>query len=85
MMRTLQILQIELVHIIIPTGMIGDDLELLQKGTGYLGNKVLGSDLIKPGFDSSNFDNVAFDAIEIDEDGLEVPSGIDTKFRGTES
>ena len=42
-MRTLQILQIELVHIIIPTsGMIGDDLELLQKGTGYLGNKVLG-------------------------------------------
>ena len=24
------------------SGMIGDDLELLQKGTGYLGNKVLG-------------------------------------------
>ena len=28
--------------------MIGDDLELLQKGTGYLGNKVLG-----PGFDQT--------------------------------
>ena len=65
--------------------MIGDDLELLQKGTGYLGNKVTGPGFDQnPGFDSSNFDNVAFDAIEIDEDGLEVLAGIDTKFRGTE-
>ena len=46
------------------SGMIGDDLELLQKGTGYLGNKVLGPGFDQnPGFDSSNFDNVAFDAI----------------------
>ena len=43
-------------------GMIGDDLELLQKGTGYLGTKVTGpgSDQTS-GFDSSNFDNVGFD------------------------
>ena len=64
------------------TGMIGDDLELLQKGTGYLGNKVLGAGFDQnPGFDSGNFDTVAFDALETDEDGLEVLGGlIDTNI-----
>ena len=66
------------------SGMIGDDLELLQKGTGYLGNKVTGPGFDQnPGFDSSNFDIVAFDNIEIDEEGLEVLAGVDTIFRGT--
>ena len=65
------------------SGMIGDDLELLQKGTGYLGNKVTGPGFDQnPGFDSSNFDIIAFDNIEIDEEGLEVLAGVDTKFRG---
>ena len=65
------------------TGMIGDDLELLQLGTGYLGNKVTGPGFDQnPGFDSSNFDNVAFDNFEIDEEGLAVLAGVDTKFRG---
>ena len=59
------------------SGMIGDDLELLQKGTGYLGNKVLGPTFDQsPGFDSANFDVVGFDAIEVDEDGLEVLGGL---------
>lgn len=67
------------------TGMIGDDLELLQKGTGYLGNKITGPGFDQnPGFDSSNFDNVAFDNFEIDEEGLAVLAGVDTKFRGTD-
>ena len=64
------------------TGMIGDDLELLQKGTGYFANKVLGAGFDQnPGFDSGNFDTVAFDALEIDEDGLQVLGGlIDTNI-----
>ena len=67
------------------TGMIGDDLELLQKGTGYLGNKVTGPGFDQnPGFDSSNFDIIGFDNFEIDEEGLAVLAGVDTKFRGTE-
>lgn len=61
------------------SGMIGDDLELLQKGTGYLGNKVTGLGFDKePGFDQSNFDIGGFDNFEIDADGLVVVSGIDT-------
>lgn len=67
------------------SGMIGDDLELLQKGTGYLGNKVIGPGFDQnPGFDSSNFDVIGFDNFEIDEEGLAVLAGVDTKFRGTE-
>ena len=55
------------------SGMIGDDLELLQKGTGYMGNKVQGAGFDQsPGFDSGNFDTVAFDSLELDEDGIEV-------------
>lgn len=62
-------------------GMIGDDLELLQKGTGYLGNKVTGPGFDQnPGFDSSNFDTVAFDNFEIDNDGLAVLAGLDTNI-----
>ena len=67
------------------SGMIGDDLELLQKGTGYLGNKVTGPGFDQnPGFDSSNFDVIGFDNFEIDEEGLAVLAGVDTKFRGTD-
>ena len=67
------------------SGMIGDDLELLQKGTGYLGNKVTGPGFDQnPGFDSSNFDVIGFDNFEIDEEGLAVLAGVDTIFRGTE-
>lgn len=62
-------------------GMIGDDLELLQKGTGYLGNKVTGPGFDQdPGFDSGNFDTVAFDNFEIDSDGLSVLAGLDTNI-----
>ena len=61
--------------------MIGDDLELLQKGTGYLGNKVTGAGFNQnPGFDSSNFDTFAFDNFEIDDDGLAVLAGLDTNI-----
>ncbi len=67
------------------SGMIGDDLELLQKGTGYLGNKVTGPGFDQnPGFDSGNFDIVAFDNFEIDSDGLAVLAGLDTIFKGIE-
>jgi hypothetical protein len=62
-------------------GMLGDDIELLQKGTGYLGNKVLGPGFDQdPGFDSGNFDVIAFDNFEIDEDGLAVLAGLDTNI-----
>src|SRR6056300_1560727 len=61
------------------TGMIGDDLELLQKGTGYLGTKIDGPNFDQdPGFDSGYFDVVAFDNFEIDSDGLAVLAGLDT-------
>ena len=33
-----------------------------------------------PGFDSGNFDTVAFDNFEIDEDGLAVSAGLDTNI-----
>jgi len=63
------------------SGMIGDDLELLQLGTGYLGNKVTGPGFDQnPGFDSGNFDIVAFDNFEIDGDGLQVLAGVDTNI-----
>jgi len=63
------------------SGMIGDDLELLQRGTGYLGNKVSGAGFDQnPGFDSSNFDTIAFDNFEIDSDGLAVLAGLDTNI-----
>jgi hypothetical protein len=65
------------------SGMIGDDLELLQKGTGYLGTKVDGPNFDQdPGFDSANFDVIGFDNFEIDSDGLAVLAGLDTIFRG---
>ena len=67
------------------TGMIGDDLELLQKGTGYQGNKITGPGFDQnPGFDDSNFDIIGFDNFEIDEEGLAVLAGVDTKYRGTD-
>ena len=63
--------------------MIGDSLELLQKGTGYGGTKVTGPGFDQnPGFDSSNFDVIGFDNIEIDADGIAVIGGLDTVFRG---
>lgn len=62
-------------------GMLGDDLEQLQRGTGYLGNRVTGAGFDQnPGFDSSNFDTVAFDNFEIDNDGLAVLAGLDTNI-----
>ncbi len=62
-------------------GMLGDDLELLQKGTGYLGSKVRGPGFDQdPGFDSGNFDVIAFDNFEIDSDGLAVLAGLDTNI-----
>ena len=62
-------------------GMLGDDLEMLQKGTGYMGNRVTGANFDQdPGFDSGNFDTVAFDNFEIDEDGLAVLAGLDTNI-----
>ena len=61
------------------SGMIGDDLELLQRGTGYLGTKIDGPNFDQdPGFDSGNFDVVGFDNFEIDSDGLAVLAGLDT-------
>ena len=61
------------------SGMIGDNLELLQRGTGYLANKVTGAGFdLEPGFDQSNFDIGGFDNYEIDADGLTVVGGIDT-------
>jgi len=65
-------------------GMIGDDLELLQPGTGYLANKVSGLGFDKePGFDSSQWDVGAFDDFEIDTDGLTTVSGLDTVIKST--
>ena len=64
-------------------GMLGDDLELLQKGTGYPSNLVTGPNFDQdPGFDSSNFDVIGFDNFEIDSDGLAVLAGLDTIYRG---
>jgi len=65
------------------SGMIGDDLNLLQIGTDYTGNRVSGLGFDQaPGFDSSTFDRSGFDAFEIDLDGLEVLAGnlIDSNF-----
>ena len=54
-------------------------LELLQKGTGYLGTKIDGPNFDQdPGFDSANFDVIGFDNFEIDSDGLAVLAGLDT-------
>jgi hypothetical protein len=58
------------------TGMIGDDLALLQEGTDYTSTRVGGVGFDKePGFDSANFDTLGFDDFEIDVDGLRVLSG----------
>lgn len=68
------------------SGMIGDNLNLLQIGTDYTGNRVIGAGFDQaPGFDSGAFDVSAYDAFEIDLDGLEVLSGnlIDTNIRST--
>ena len=68
------------------TGMIGDDLNLLQIGTDYTGTRVAGLGFDQsPGFDSGRFDRSGYDAFEIDTDGLEVLSGtlIDSNIRST--
>ena len=58
------------------SGMLGDDLGILQKGTNYTANKLSGVDFNRePGYDSANFDNVAFDDFEVDNDGLTVLGG----------
>jgi len=58
------------------TGMIGDDLALLQSGTEYTGVKMQGPGFDRePGFDSAAFDNTGYDDFEIDLDGLAVLSG----------
>jgi hypothetical protein len=69
----------------VPTsGMIGDDLELLQPGTGYGGNKVTGLGFDRePGFDSANYDILGYDDFSIDSDGLAVVGGIDTQIKST--
>ena len=61
----------------VPTdGMVGDDLSLLQPGTGYGGNKVSGIGFDRePGFDDASFDNLGFDDFEIDINGLTVLGG----------
>jgi len=65
-------------------GMLGDDLELLQPGTGYLANKVSGLGFDKePGFDSATYDIIGFDNFEIDTDGLTTVSGLDTVIKST--
>ena len=57
-------------------GMVGDDLSLLQTGTGYEGNKVSGIGFDRePGFDDASFDNLGFDDFEVDGDGLAVLGG----------
>ena len=57
-------------------GMVGDDLSLLQSGTGYEGNKVTGIGFNRePGFDDASFDNLGFDDFEVDTDGLTVLGG----------
>ena len=57
-------------------GMVGDDLSLLQSGTGYEGNKVTGIGFDRePGFDDASFDNLGFDDFEVDTDGLTVLGG----------
>ena len=67
------------------SGMIGDDIELLQNGIGYGGTKITGPGFDQnPGFDSANFDVIGFDDIQIDDDGIAVISSIDTVFRGTD-
>ena len=66
------------------TGMIGDDLNLLQIGTDYTGVRVKGVSFDQnPGFDTGGFDAQGYDAFEVDLDGLEVlASGlIDTNIR----
>ena len=66
-------------------GMIGDDLELLQKGTGYYHNKVTGPGFDQnPGFDQANFDVGGFDNFQIDSDGISVIPSIDTILKGGE-
>ena len=58
------------------TGMVGDDLALLQLGTDYTGVKIYGSGFDRePGYDSAAFDNTGYDDFEIDLDGLAVLSG----------
>ena len=58
------------------SGMLGDDLNLLQSGLQYGSNQVSGPGFNNaPGFDSSGFDSTGFDAFEIDTDGIEVLSG----------
>jgi len=67
-------------------GMLGDDLNLLQIGTDYTGNRVSGLGFDQaPGFDSSGFARSGYDAFEIDTDGLEVLAGnlIDSNIRST--
>lgn len=57
-------------------GMLGDDLDLLQRGTDYKGVRVSGAGFERePGWDTAAFDNVGFDDFDIDTDGLTVLSG----------
>ena len=69
------------------SGMLGDDLNLLQLGTDYTGNRVTGAGFdLEPGFDQGNFDTIGYDDFDIDTDGLTVLSGtssLDTIIRGT--
>ena len=66
------------------SGMIGDDLELLQLGTGYTANRVTGAGFDQePGFDQANFDTGGYDNFEIDSDGLTVLAGLDTNISST--
>ena len=61
------------------SGMIGDDLNLLQIGTDYTSNRVSGAGFdLEPGFDSATFDTLAFDDFEVDLDGLVTLSGAST-------
>lgn len=58
------------------SGMVGDDLALLQDGTDYTGTRVSGVGFEKePGWDSSTYDVIGWDDFEIDTDGLAVLSG----------
>ena len=58
------------------SGMVGDDLSLLQQGTDYSATRVQGVGFDRePGFGSARWDVVGFDDFEVDVDGLQVLSG----------
>ena len=57
------------------SGMIGNDLRLLQHGTDYTGTRVSGVEFnLEPGYSSAGFDSIGFDDFSVDANGLSVLS-----------